>query len=49
MLDTVIGIVVALIVNLTMPGPKMLIPVSAAEDMDGPGAAQQSELPEEKK
>ena len=49
MLDTVIGIVVALIVNLTMPGPKMLIPVSAAEDMDGPGAAQQSEPPEEKK
>lgn len=49
MLDTVIGIVVALIVNLTMPGPNMLIPVSAAEDMDGPGAAQQSEPPEEKK
>lgn len=54
MLDTVIGIVVALIVNLAMPGPKMKVPVSASADMDGPGAAElepeaESEAPEEKK
>lgn len=54
MLDTVIGIVVALIVNLAMPGPKMKVPVSASADMDGPGAAgpepePESEAPEEKK
>ncbi len=52
MLDTVIGIVVALIVNLAMPGPKMKVPVSASADMDGPGAAgpePEPEAPEEKK
>lgn len=54
MLDTVIGIVVALIVNLAMPGPKMKVPVSASADMDGPGAAEpepepEPEAPEEKK
>lgn len=54
MLDTVIGIVVALIVNLAMPGPKMKVPVSASADMDGPGAAElepepESEALEEKK
>lgn len=51
MLDTVIGIVVALIVNLAMPGPKMKVPVSASADMDGPGAAgpePEPEAPEEK-
>ena len=37
MLDTAIGIVVALIVNLAMPGPKQKIPLSAAADLDGPG------------
>ena len=52
MLDTVIGIVVALIVNLAMPGPKIKVPVSASADMDGPGAAgpePEPEAPEEKK
>ena len=52
MLDTVIGIVVALIVNLAMPGPKMKVPVSASADMDGPGASgpePEPEAPEEKK
>lgn len=52
MLDTVIGIVVALIVNLAMPGPKMKVPVSASADMDGPGTAgpePEPEAPEEKK
>lgn len=54
MLDTVIGIVVALIVNLAMPGPKTKVPVSASADMDGPGAAElepepEPEAPEEKK
>ena len=37
MLDTALGIVVALVVNLAMPGPKKPAPVSALEDMDGPG------------
>lgn len=37
MLDTVVGIVVALVVNLAMPGPKKPAPVSAIEDLDGPG------------
>lgn len=46
MLDTVIGIVVALIVNLAMPGPKMKVPVSASADMDGPGAAGPEPEPE---
>ena len=40
MLDTAIGIVVALIVNLAMPGPRQKIPASAAADLDGPGAEQ---------
>ena len=34
MLDTALGIVVALVVNLAMPGPKKPAPVSALEDMD---------------
>jgi len=42
MLDTAIGIVVALAVNLAMPGPRQKIPTSAAADLDGPGAEPQS-------
>lgn len=42
MLDTVIGIVVALAVNLAMPGPKQKVPVSASADLDGPGPEQQT-------
>lgn len=38
MLDTVVGIVVALVVNLAMPGTEQKVPISAAADMDGPGA-----------
>jgi len=41
MLDTAIGIVVALVVNLAMPGPRQKVPVSASADLDGPGAEQQ--------
>ena len=36
-MGTALGIVVALVVNLAMPGPKKPAPVSALEDMDGPG------------
>ena len=42
MLDTAIGIVVALVVNLAMPGPRKKVPVSASADLDGPGAEQQT-------
>lgn len=43
MLDTVMGIVVALVVNLAMPGPKKRVPVSVAQDLDGPGEAEKGE------